>query len=93
MNTQNFAGNVMSIIHSIFNKVNTSYTVIESHINKEISGDRSLSIVLLSRGGRPFRKRLLEDLLLSMTCCDFVYMFLKSTKGCLQKKKMNSVRR
>lgn len=77
MNTLIFAGSVMSIIHSIFNKVNTSYTVIESHSNKDMAGDKSLSIVLLSRGGRPFRKRLLEDLL-KLDICEVITLEVAS---------------
>lgn len=51
-------GIVMSIIHSTFNRVNTSYTVIGNSSESE----KKISVLLLSRGGRPFRYELYQEL-------------------------------
>ena len=54
----------MSTIHSTFNRVNTSYTVIGGQ--KQTEGNQStdfISVLLLSRGGRPFREELVRELL------------------------------
>ncbi len=55
----------MNTIHSTFNRVNTSYTVIGAHKqNRATENNSALSVLLLSRGGRPFRHELLKELLL-----------------------------
>lgn len=64
----------MSIIHSTFNRVNTSYTVIESNKrNLSKVDNKSLSVVLLSRGGRPYREELVEALL-QLNVCEIISM-------------------
>lgn len=62
----------MNIIHSTFNRVNTSYTVIG---NKTQMGKKdnlcSMSALVLSRGGRPYRNELYKELL-NLNICEIV---------------------
>ncbi|QEN03239.1 hypothetical protein EW093_00475 [Thiospirochaeta perfilievii] len=53
----------MSTIHSTFNRVNTSYTVIgnKKQMEKKESVN-TIAALLLSRGGRPYRKELYGEL-------------------------------
>ena len=53
----------MSTIHLISKQINTDYTVIGgTKIDREKKERRGLSIVLLNRGGRPFRRDLFDEL-------------------------------
>ncbi|MBB6479158.1 hypothetical protein [Spirochaeta isovalerica] len=53
----------MNTIHSTFKSESSSYTVIGgSKPDRERKEKRGLSIVLLNRGGRPFRRDLFEEL-------------------------------
>lgn len=64
MNTLISAGIVMSTIHSTFNRVNTSYTVIGAHKQSRVGEkNEGLSILLLNRGVRPFREEIIKKLL------------------------------
>ncbi|MGL1891743.1 MAG: hypothetical protein OCD02_08950 [Spirochaetaceae bacterium] len=54
----------MNTIHSTFNSVNTSYTVIGSNIqNNSKSKESSFSVIILNNGGRPYRGELYKELL------------------------------
>ncbi|MDA3811454.1 MAG: hypothetical protein PF518_14140 [Spirochaetaceae bacterium] len=53
----------MSIIHLTSKQINTDYTVIGGKkVNRDKKERRGLSIVLLNRGGRPFRRDLFDEL-------------------------------
>lgn len=52
----------MNIIHSTFNRVNTSYTVIGGKQQSETK-NIELSALLISRGGRPYRQELYRELI------------------------------
>ncbi len=60
----------MNTIHSTFNRVNTSYTVIGNKQQMEKKENScSISALLLSRGGRPYRHELYEELL-NLNICE-----------------------
>lgn len=50
----------MSTIHSTFNRVNTTYTVIGG--DKQIDGDKEIGVLLLNRGGRLYRNEIYKEL-------------------------------
>lgn len=67
----------MNTIHSIFNRVNTSYTVIGNNQQKIKIENNSISALLLSRGGRPYREELYKELL-KFNICEIISVQLGS---------------
>ncbi|MCP4295584.1 MAG: hypothetical protein GY786_08260, partial [Proteobacteria bacterium] len=60
---QIYAGNAMNTIHLTSKQISTEYTVIGGQkTDREKKGRKELSIVLLNRGGRPFRRDLFDEL-------------------------------